>query len=102
VSFNPESGSTTPDFRIRNTVIHLIQKFIEEQRAPVLYVCDNLDHREFSRQRLFSKWFDKAKTSEFQHDYRVVKFEDYTVIFGIVSFQWDAHFDHYFEQIEHV
>jgi hypothetical protein len=101
VSFNPESTSPVPDYRIRNTVIHSIRKFIDEQRAPLLYVCDNLDQREFSRQRLFSRWFDESNTRELQHGCRVIKVDDYTLIVGIVSFQWDTHFNHYFEQIEH-
>lgn len=100
VSFNAEPTLPAPDYHVRNTIIHLIEKFINEQRSQVLYVCDNLDQREFSRQRLFARWFNKSHNDAFQHDYRIIEIEEYTVILGIVSFLWDTHFYHYFEQIE--
>ncbi|MCF0071170.1 DUF6169 family protein [Dyadobacter sp. CY261] len=102
VSFNPESASQFPDYRVKNTILHLIREFMEEQRAPILYICDNLDGRESERQRLFYRWFAKLQIAELQHDYRIVKLEDYTLILGIIAFKWDTHFNHYFEQIEHI
>lgn len=101
VAFSPDSTIPAPDYRIKNTVIHLLRTFLDEQRAPLLYVCDNLDQREFARQRLFSRWFDESRTAELQHGCHVIKVEDYNLIVGIVSFRWDTHFSNYFEQIEH-
>jgi hypothetical protein len=100
ISFSPETHSSGKDPRTRNTIIKLIANFIAENRTPVLYVCDNLDNREFPRLKLFKQWFKETKSDEFQHDYRILEFEDYRVILGIIAYKWDTAFDGYFEYLE--
>lgn len=101
VSFTPDNFSTSHDYRVKPTIVHTILNFLQQHRAPVLYVCDNTDNKEASRARLFSRWLDSLQTAEFQHDYRSYVFTDYTLILGMIAFKWDDQFEDYFEQLEH-
>ena len=101
VSFKPDSDISVSDRRIRNTIILLIEEFIHEHKSPVLYVCDNLDKKEFCRQRLFLRWFENSSIIDFRHESQLIEIENYNLVIGIIAFKWDAHFENYFDQVEH-
>lgn len=100
VSFTPEKPEKGYDEKIKKTIISLMKEFIQENRCPLLYVCDSLDNKHISRLKLFQNWFKDVGDTEYKHDYRFIDLEDYSIILGIVAFKWDSYFDDYFDQIE--
>ncbi|SDF75753.1 hypothetical protein SAMN04487996_112113 [Dyadobacter soli] len=100
VSFHHEGENAESDPRIKQTIIHLILKFISEHRGPVVYVCDNLDNKERGRQRLFNRWFQELRLDEFRLESTIIEFEHYTQIVGIITFDWDLSADDYFNFLE--
>jgi len=48
------------DVKIKNTIIHLIMEFFENQDdAAILYICINNDGRERNRHITFGRWFNE-------------------------------------------
>ncbi|WP_028664362.1 DUF6169 family protein [Runella zeae] len=60
---NPFSRIYNP--RIAETVVYHLLEFFEDNRAIVLYTCDQSDGREAKRKKLFEKWYKIYATSEF-------------------------------------
>ena len=59
-SISNENGSHgSMDTKIRKTIIAIIENFFELNKNVLLYICDNSDHREQARAKLFVKWFDE-------------------------------------------
>lgn len=54
---NENGNHGSMDIKIRQTIIAIIENFFELNKNVLLYICDNSDHREQARAKLFIKWF---------------------------------------------
>jgi Family of unknown function (DUF6169) len=72
-SFGPDEGYAPGPFdhRVELTLIYLIQTYFVNSGDLLLYVCESLDGRHLARHRIFSRWFGRY-TSE---DYDKIDFE---------------------------
>lgn len=51
------------DIKIKATISQIIIDFLDNNKdALIHYVCDSNDNRQYSRNRLFSKWFNASNT----------------------------------------
>ena len=56
------------DVKIKATILNILTQFLESnQQCIIQYICDSLDNRQHSRNRLFNKWFQEANNSKFYH-----------------------------------
>jgi hypothetical protein len=77
ISFFPKNRKKRIfDLKIRNTIIKLIQYFIDKNDCSIFYICDSSDKREYKRLRLFIKWYSVCENINYVHDYRIIEFED--------------------------
>lgn len=73
---------------------------MKEHWAPILYICDNLDKKEHYRSRLIKRWFEEFGSEDLRHDYRIIEFDDYTIILEIITFHRDVSTSAYFNRLE--
>lgn len=52
-----ESLTVRADLRVKDTIADIVNKFFENKRNMIVFVCDSTDGREHCRKRLFEKWF---------------------------------------------
>jgi hypothetical protein len=52
------------DDQIGHTVFSIVEKFLRQNTAAVVYLCDTTDSRQALRKRKFDSWFKKSDTSE--------------------------------------
>lgn len=65
------------DNKVRETVIRVIMEFFRQNPNIMLYMCDSANNQQAQRNRLFLRWFSKAKQSErFFFKTAMVKDED--------------------------
>ena len=51
------------DIKIRATISQIIIDFLDNNKdALIHYICDSNDNRQYSRNRLFTKWFNESNT----------------------------------------
>jgi hypothetical protein len=66
LSFYPvvnEGVKLSNDIKIKATISQIIIDFLDNNKdALIHYVCDSSDKRQYSRNRLFSKWFNESNT----------------------------------------
>ena len=66
LSFYPviqEGVKLTNDIKIKATISQIIIDFLDNNKdALIHYICDSNDNRQYSRNRLFSKWFNESNT----------------------------------------
>lgn len=55
---NANGSHGSMDIKIRKTIIAIIENFFELNSNVLLYICDNSDHRERARAKLFIRWFN--------------------------------------------
>lgn len=61
----PNEGKKEPlDFRIRNTILNIINQFFEDKGIDkvLLFYCDDDDGKKIKRSNCFDLWFDMAET----------------------------------------
>lgn len=92
LSFYPvvsEGVKLSNDIKIKATISQIIIDFLENNKdALIHYICDSNDNRQYSRNRLFSKWFNESNTvdiySKFNLNYPTVDLV-YTLEFLFVT-----------------
>lgn len=66
LSFYPvieEGTKHINDIKIRATISQVIIDFLDTNKnALIHYICDSNDNRQYSRNRLFSQWFNASNT----------------------------------------
>ncbi|WP_298767071.1 DUF6169 family protein [uncultured Polaribacter sp.] len=66
LSFYPvvnEGVKLSNDIKIKATISQIIIDFLDNNKdALIHYVCDSSDKRQYSRNKLFSKWFNESNT----------------------------------------
>lgn len=77
------------DIKIKSTISQIIIHFLDNNKdALIHYICDSNDNRQYSRNRLFSKWFNESNTvdvySKFNLNYQTDDFL-YTLEFLFVT-----------------
>lgn len=64
LSFYPdvqEGVKLSSDIKIKATISQIIIDFLNQNKqALVQYICDSIDNRQYSRNRLFTKWFNES------------------------------------------
>lgn len=74
-----DEGQFTPDEKIRDTVLVVLNEFFRLNEAAVLYVCDTSDGRQAVRSRLFKLWYEQyADKLQFICETVVFDFESIT------------------------
>ena len=61
---NENNSHGSMDMKIRKTIIAIIRNFFELNQNVLLYLCDNSDHREKARAKLFLKWFNDSNAPQ--------------------------------------
>ena len=92
LSFYPdvqEGVKLSNDIKIKATISQIIINFLKQNpKALVHYICDSIDNRQYSRNRLFTKWFNESNTinyySKFNLNYPTVALV-YTLEFLFIS-----------------
>lgn len=101
ISFAPSVTNPPHDDKVSVTIQEIIHLFLVKHECPLIYVCDTTDGRGFCRSKLFKKWcFEGVYRDLFKHDTRVLEFNDYSMILGIIAFNWDNEFDSYLNEID--
>lgn len=62
----PNEGKKEPlDFRVRNTILNIIEQFFTEKGVDkvLLFYCDDEDGKKFKRSNCFESWFNMADTN---------------------------------------
>jgi hypothetical protein len=101
-SFTPikdKQRSVGHDPRIPLTIFKALAYFMDEYNCPIMYSCDSNDARQLCRANLFTRWFSKVDSEQYQH--RSVEFSKFDEIInlGIVGFVNDPHFEYYFNEL---
>lgn len=58
-----EGKREAPDFRIRNTILNIIEEFFNEKGIDkvLLFYCDDEDGKKVKRSKCFDTWFEMAE-----------------------------------------
>ena len=67
------------DPRISDTICVILGRILMQHRNAVIIVCDNLDHREQGRNRLFQSWFLRMENTEIIKIDRQYHSEEYDI-----------------------
>lgn len=65
----------TFDPNVQNVILSIIYEFFAKNEDILLYTCDNSDHKESARNRLFLRWFQEADAEK----QFVIKMADATI-----------------------
>ena len=101
ISFAPSVNNPQQDDKVSITIQEIVHLFLVKHECPLIYVCDSTDDRGFCRSKLFKKWcFEGGYRDLFKHDTRVLEFNDYSMILGLIAFKWDKEFETYLNEID--
>lgn len=101
ISFAPSVKNLKQDDKVSVTIQEIVYLFLVKHECPLIYVCDSTDDREFCRAKLFKKWCVDGDCKDlFRHDTRVLEFDDYSMVLGLIAFKWDKEFDTYLKEID--
>lgn len=81
-TFNFENcaGVDAPhDDRIADTICTIVGNIFDNNRNAVIIVCDNTDHREQGRNRLFQQWYARLHNTSICKVDRKYQSEDYDI-----------------------
>ena len=53
------------DARVYATLMDALERFFEDERRCLVYVCDHSDERERYRHKLFGRWFQQHNAGRF-------------------------------------
>ncbi|GGM83266.1 hypothetical protein GCM10010967_13740 [Dyadobacter beijingensis] len=67
------------DIRLRNTVLDILNRFLTENDAIVIYYCDHRDGRGHARQAKFNRWFSIIQDTSIDKQDRQVTVVDLNV-----------------------
>lgn len=72
------------DRRIEATIVEILNSFFSDNKNSLIYVCDNLDNRQYVRYRKFDIWFNRNK-SELLEKYDVdFSFQDMQIFTSLI------------------
>lgn len=54
------------DHKIKQTIVHILEAFFEDNQNSMIYVCDSSDARGCSRHRLFRMWYVEANPANIE------------------------------------
>lgn len=61
-----QSQSHTPlDYKVRETIIVILEEFFKNDFVSLLYICDTSDGKQVIRDRLFAIWFNRYEYKEY-------------------------------------
>lgn len=78
--FNIEPETEVPhpiDIRISHTIVKILSLFFENDLNTMIMVCDNTDGREYKRNLLFERWYQRYGASQIAKYDASVEDEDY-------------------------
>lgn len=67
------------DDRIADTICTIVGRIFANNRNAVIIVCDNTDHREHGRNRLFQQWYARLHNTSICKVDRKYQSEDYDI-----------------------
>lgn len=81
-TFNFESRNNVEapqDERIADTICVILGSIFADNKNAVIIVCDNLDHRERGRNRLFQQWYIRLENTDICKIDKQYRSEDYDI-----------------------
>ena len=52
------------DYKVRDTILAIVEEFFEKNVAALLYICETGDGKQMARGRLFAYWFQSSGQSK--------------------------------------
>jgi hypothetical protein len=89
LSGNPEI--VTEDERIGLTILEVFRSFFDRIDNVVVYVCDNLDSREYARKKKFDYWFWKYNDGSIIKEDGMAIIEGQPIINSMLLHKKNAH-----------
>lgn len=93
-NFDSRDNVNTPqDNRIADTICTIVSEIFDNDSNAVIIICDNTDHREKGRNRLFQQWYDRMSNTAICKVDKQYRSEDYDIYSSLLIHENNADFD---------
>lgn len=95
-NFELRDSNTIPqqDGRVADTICVIMRRIFESNRNAVIITCDNTDHREQGRNRLFQQWYARFGDPSIYKIDRQYHSEDYDIYSSLLIHEQNPNREH--------
>jgi Family of unknown function (DUF6169) len=72
------------DKRVELTVVFILSTFLSSKDNSIIYVCQNIDDREYARKRKFDLWFSKNQNNSLEKHDLTIEYEDIAYLTSLI------------------